>query len=158
MEFHLRCTTKEVARLPTVLLARHLSCINLEVFLMSEVHEEALISRVGQPTSTNAPAAQRSGRTATKLDNLLVLAAVLAYTFGWGPILGNQDVGFYTTGLIILVAMSLLWLLFERVVPLKGRWVASDGWLRTLTKGDVLILLLALLNSTLLHIPSSWRS
>jgi hypothetical protein len=40
--------------------------------------------------------------------------------------------------------VSLLWLLFERIVALKGRWVASDGWLRTLTKGDVLILLLVL--------------
>ena len=120
---------------------------------MSEVHEEALISRMGQLSSANSTGAKRSGRTATKLDSLLLLAAVLAYTFGWGPILGNQDVGFYTTGLIIIVAVSLLWLLCEWVVPLKGRWVASAGWLSTLTKGDVLSLLLALLNSPLLHIP-----
>ena len=90
---------------------------------------------------------------ATKLDNLLLLATVLAYAFGWGPLLGNEGVGYYMSGLIIMGAVSLLWLLCERVLPLQGRWVASEGWLRTLTRGDVLILLLALLNSSLLHIP-----
>jgi len=114
----------------------------LEVFLMSEVHQEALISREGQLSSANSTVAKRSGRVATKLDSLLVLAAVLAYIFGWGP------VGVYT-GAVIIVAVSLLWLLCERVVPLKGRWVASDGWLGALTQLDVLILLGALFLSTL---------
>lgn len=120
---------------------------------MSEVHQEALISRMGQPTLANSTGVKRSGKTATKLDSLLLLSAVLAYIFGGGPVLGNEGVGFYPTGLIIIVAVTLLWLLCERVVPLKNRWVASEGWLHTLTKGDVLILLLALLNSPLLHIP-----
>jgi hypothetical protein len=52
-------------------------------------------------------------------------------------------------GVVIIVAVSLLWLLGERIIPLKGHWVASDGWLRTLTKLDVLILLGALFLSTL---------
>ncbi|GAC1394382.1 MAG: hypothetical protein NVSMB38_26800 [Ktedonobacteraceae bacterium] len=120
---------------------------------MAEVHEEALISREGQPALASSLGAKRSGRAATKLDNLFVLAAVLAYTFGWGPTFGNQAVGFYVTGPILIVTVSLLWLLCERVVSLKGRWVVSDGWLCSLTQGDVLILLLAILNSPLLHIP-----
>ncbi len=121
---------------------------------MSEVHEEALISWEGPPSSVNSTVAQRSGRTATKLDSLLVLAAVLAYTFGWGPMLEVPGVGaVIIVGVVIIVAVSLLWLLFEQVVPLKGRWVASDGWLRMFTKGDMLILLLAILNGPFLHIP-----
>ena len=121
---------------------------------MSEVHQEALISREGQPSSANSTVAKRSGRAATKLDSLLVLAAVLAYTFGWGPMLEVPGVGaVIIVGVVIIVAVSLLWLLFEQVVPLKGRWVASDGWLRMFTKGDMLILLLAILNGPLLHIP-----
>jgi len=126
----------------------------MEKFLMSEVHEEALISWEGPPSSVNSTVAKRSGRTATKLDSLLVLAAVLAYTFGWGPMLEVPGVGaVIIVGVVIIVAVSLLWLLFEQVVPLKGRWVASDGWLRMFTKGDMLILLLAILNGPFLHIP-----
>jgi len=72
----------------------------------------------------------------------ILLAAVLAFTFGWGPF------GVYT-GAVIIIAVSLLWLLCERVLPLQGRWIASEGWLRALTKRDVLILLGALFLSML---------
>ena len=64
-------------------------------------------------------------------------------------------VGVYTSlvytgvGVVIIVAVALLWLLIERVVPLQGRWVASNGWLGALTKLDVLIMLGALFVSTL---------
>ena len=124
-----------------------------EVFLMSEVHQEALLSPQGQPALANSPEATRSGRTATKLDCLLLLAAVLAYTFGGGPLLGTDAVGFVPSSLLSIVAVSLLWLGGEQVVARNDRWVVSPGWLRTLTQGDVLILLLALLNSLLLHLP-----
>ncbi len=97
---------------------------------MSEVHQEALISREGQLSSANSTVAKRSGRVATKLDSLLVLAAVLAYIFGWGP------VGVYT-GAVIIVAVSLLWLLCEPVVVwasvsglawLRGQRASADDW------------------------------
>lgn len=101
-------------------------------------------------TEANSTSPRPTEHTATKLDTLLVLAAVLAYTVGWGPMLGITGGYVYTgVGVVIIVAVSLLWLLGERIIPLKGHWVASDGWLRTLTKLDVLILLGALFLSTL---------
>ena len=120
---------------------------------MAEVHQDAGLSPQSPRPGANAPEVTRSGRTATKLDCLLLLAAVLAYTFGGGPLLGTDAGGFVPSSLLSIVAVGLLWLVCEQVVPRNAHWVVSPGWLRSLARGDVLILLLALLNSLLLHLP-----
>ena len=120
---------------------------------MSDIHVEV-------PAAPVAPAARlvrlgRFARPATTLDTLLLLLALLAFMFGVGPTVGNDVVSYYSSSVLLVGGVLLLWIVCEwaGVVPLSGHgWIASPGWLRTFTQADVLLLLLVLLNSSLLHL------
>jgi hypothetical protein len=115
---------------------------------MSETREEVLVTREGTSVSVRPGAASRSSGIATTIDSLLVLAALLAFAFGWTPVTGPPE-----QGVAVVVGVALLWLLLEWRFPLPGFWGASAGWLPALTKTDVLVLLFALWSSLLLFLP-----
>jgi hypothetical protein len=111
---------------------------------MSEIDKDTLIASDVSllPVSVKLPG--RAARMATPLDLLFVLAAVLAFSFGWEPILGMSAVS-------IVVVVALLWLGIEEVAQWLGLRVSMGGWI-SLTKVDVVILLAALFVSTLKEI------
>jgi hypothetical protein len=91
--------------------------------------------------SANVPG--RAARKATPLDLLFVLAAVLTFSFGWGPIVGIPAV-------FVVVAAGLLWLGIEEVAQWLGLRVSRSDWI-SLSRIDVAILLAALF-------VSSWKN
>lgn len=109
---------------------------------MAELSSTSPVSSASSPTALDSTPSRQAPRMATMLDLLLVLAAVLVSTFRWSPIQSIPSI-------IILVAIVLLCLLLEEIVRVVAHRVAPIGWSGTLTKGDVLILLVALLIKTL---------
>ena len=70
---------------------------------MSKIDKDTLITSDVPTSSVSVNLPGRVIRMATTLDLLFVLAAVLAFSFAWGPLLGLPTVP-------TVVAAALLWL------------------------------------------------
>jgi hypothetical protein len=103
---------------------------------MSEIDKNTLIARDVPLSSQSVKLPGRAARRVTPLDLLFVLAAVLAFSFGWRSVLGVPTVP-------IVVAAALLWLGIEEVAQWLGLRVSMGGWI-SLTRVDVVVLLAAI--------------
>src|SRR5436305_8002051 len=109
---------------------------------MSKIDKDTLITSDVPASSVSVKLPGRAVRMATPLDLLFVLAAVLAFSFGWGPVLGLPTVP-------TVVAAAILLLGIEVIAQWLGLRVSGGSWI-SLTKIDVVILLAALFASTLM--------
>lgn len=107
---------------------------------MSEIDKNNLLANDVPLSSVSANVPGRAARMATPLDLLFVLAAALAFSFGWGLVLEVPTVP-------IIVAAAFLWLGIEEGAQWLGLRVRMGGWI-SLTKVDVIVLLAALFVST----------
>jgi hypothetical protein len=90
---------------------------------MSKIDKDTLITSDVPTSSVSVNLPGRVIRMATTLDLLFVLAAVLAFSFGWGPLLGLPTVP-------TVVAAALLWLGIEVVAQWLGLRVSVARWWR----------------------------